>query len=195
MVLYMYKHDSSQCELAKKHAFTYEAAEISQAVQMIVAGTDPNGDNISPIAIDIQVKVPDSESWVPLSGVGIDVVINGADPNPSHLTGYYGTIFMKFAMAFMETMYLKNLTSDPDYTGNIPPAPILSQGASLPWGGLYDINKNWMISHCGHRDGKTIDISLSTLSRVKRKALDSAIRDAELRKFDESDHWHVTLKK
>ena len=29
---------------------------------------------------------------------------------------------------------------------------------SLPWGGLLDIHSNWSEPHCGHREGKHIDV-------------------------------------
>jgi hypothetical protein len=36
--------------------------------------------------------------------------------------------------------------------------------ASLMWGGLYDINGNWMPSHKGHRTAEEIDISFTRAS-------------------------------
>ncbi|MNL03061.1 hypothetical protein D3C87_1235870 [compost metagenome] len=77
---------------------------------------------------------------------------------------------------------------------------IKSQAASLAWGGLYDIKKDWKKPHCGHRDGNTIDLSLSNLTNYEKKLLDTIARKrgfdfyrSESASNPLADHWHATL--
>ena len=88
--------------------------------------------------------------------------------------------------------------------------PLDSQAASLPWGGLYDTKQNWLPQHCGHRDGKTLDISLSKTSDQQKTAIQDAANLSGLQfnyiaesptctqnpyvcKGGNPDHWHATL--
>jgi hypothetical protein len=55
--------------------------------------------------------------------------------------------------------------------------------ASLVWGGLYDIDNDWMESHQGHRIGEEIDISFTRannpISEEKRKRVYKTLCDAK----------------
>lgn len=103
---------------------------------------------------------------------------------------------MAEAVLDLGTSYVRSLS--PLYS--VP--PINSEAASLPWGGLYDINRNWKTSHCGHRDGKTIDLSLSNQKAYEKRILQRSVRDAGMvfSYVQESpsnttvNHWHVTLR-
>lgn len=91
---------------------------------------------------------------------------------------------------------------------------LYSEGANLEWGGLYDIKGNLMPSHCGHRNGRQIDLSLSSINasenrKVLKLALKRAVVGAGLNfpyAFEspdpqpdpenpgvliEANHWHV----
>jgi hypothetical protein len=79
-----------------------------------------------------------------------------------------------------------------------------SESASLPYGGLFDIDyaksPQWLWSepHCSHRDGRRIDISLSVFSTFTANekkavlgALQVALQKSGLKPSVEGDHWHV----
>jgi hypothetical protein len=175
--------------------FTFEAPEISQEVSMEVSGVDPNGNVIGPTAFNIKVQMPGSDSWVSLSNNFVNVIVNGADGAPSHPLGFYGTPDMAAAISLLGNTYVQNLSP----LANVP--PILSQAASLPWGGLYDIDHNWGTPHCGHRDGETIDLSLSNLTTTEKSSLQVAARKSGVNFFyipesplnPAANHWHGTI--
>lgn len=177
-------------------SFNYQAPEVSQEVIMTLSGLDPSGNEIKPMEFKVVVQASGSETWVSLSNEYVYVIVNGADSNPSHPLGMYGTKEMAEAVAVLGTKFVQGLSP----LLNVP--PIKSQAASLPMGGLYDIGKNWGPSHCGHRDGKTIDISLSNLSTYEKRILQVAARRSSLNFFYISEsprsasanHWHATLQ-
>lgn len=80
-----------------------------------------------------------------------------------------------------------------------------SEAASLFWGGLFDIDQDWDEPHCGHRDGKTLDLSLSVFyknfySKELKTALSRAVTDSGFVFYgDESpanpeiNHWHISF--
>jgi hypothetical protein len=81
------------------------------------------------------------------------------------------------------------------------PSKLVSGGASLSRGGLFDISKDWNPSHCGHRNGREIDISHRKLTKSERNALKNIITnsDYEFRYSSESPdnsnatHWHLAF--
>lgn len=78
-----------------------------------------------------------------------------------------------------------------------------SEGASLKYGGLFDVNKNFINPHCTHREGTDIDIGMSlfnasSYSSDLKNALEGALLDAgftfpvpiERPAYLPSTHWH-----
>jgi hypothetical protein len=180
---------------------TYAAPEVSGDVILTLTGTDPNNNPIPSqnITFNVQVLGSGPGNWLPLSNEYLDVIINGADLNPSHQLGYYGTPNMSAAMELLGTSFVENLVP----LKNIP--SLLSQAGSLPWGGLYDIDQDWTTGHCGHRDGKTIDLSLKNLSYAARSALQQAAKQSKMNFYlGESpnsplgsvppSHWHAFIQ-
>jgi hypothetical protein len=118
----------------------------------------------------------------------------------SHADGYYGLPMTISKLDIMLARY-KELAIAYGVPENAI-IPIRSEAASLAWGGLYDIGRNWNESHCGHRDGKTLDISMSYFLNSQydlklRKALADAARSKGFDFYkNESpekfiDHWHM----
>lgn len=79
-----------------------------------------------------------------------------------------------------------------------------SEGASLQYGGLFDINKNFNIPHCNHRDGNNIDIGMSRFaSSAYKSSLLQALEEAFINNgfsfpvsYESpgdvtSNHWHA----
>lgn len=178
-----------------KSKFTYEAPDVAHQVNLTVNGFGPSGERLDPVKFTVDVQAQDSNNWVELSSAFIDVIINGADPKASHSQGFYGSKNMADRLkSFSEALpnYVLAPTSIPR---------IRSEAASLKWGGMYDIHKDWNPPHCGHRNGRTLDISLSGLSQGQKNAIASAARRSnfEFTVFKESpanpgtNHWHVQL--
>jgi hypothetical protein len=177
----------------------YGAPEASGDVSLTITGTDPNGNAITannlPAPITFHVQASGSPDWVPLSSTNVNVIINGADPSPSHPLGYYGTSSMADSVDQLSQNFV-------DALGAIEsPPPIYSQAGSLPWGGVYDIDRDWDTPHCGHRDGMTIDFSLRNLDNVEKKELAAAAQKNGLWFYyvpesplnPNANHWHGTL--
>jgi len=55
--------------------------------------------------------------------------------------------------------------------------PIKTEAISLPFGGHYDINRNFRASHNNHRAGEDVDIGFSSLSQAERNCLYLAYQD------------------
>ena len=172
---------------------------------MKVSGIESNGNTIEPVLVHLAVPKPGSSAWVPLSDVNTKVIIEGSDDRPSHPSGDYGTPEMAEAISFLGESFVQDLIP----RTSIP--PIRSQAASLPWGGLYDADWDggvdgrivpWAPPHCGHRDGRTIDLSVRYLTSPQKNALRNAAIDSGFGFFypPESpanlaaNHWHATFK-
>jgi hypothetical protein len=187
-------------------SFVYEPPEIALDVTLQITGEAFPIGSTNSTAIPVEGatttyfsvsepgSVPDDKSngWGTLVRSFIKV-IDGADDNPSHSLGFYGSTDMETAIDNMGPTFKANVLAIPiDPRMPIPNiVPILrSQAASLPHGGLYDWHKNWTTPHCGHRDGGTIDISLTgldpnseqtkPLTFVQIEALESAILSSGL---------------
>ena len=67
---------------------------------------------------------------------------------------------------------------------------------SLPWGGVFDLGRNWHAPHCGHRLGKTIDIRTRTLGKAQRTKLEALLKKHGFGIYKHADgsHWHCTLR-
>lgn len=177
-------------------AFNYIASDISQEVKLSITGKDPFGGSLNSLSTLIQIRVLESEAWATLSNEYIDVVENGADPFASHIAGHFGTFEMAKRVRDMGRYFNEAL-------GNREVAPKLkSEAGSLPWGGLYDWHKDWKKPHCGHRDGKTIDLSVKTLTSRQKAFLQKAVKDARLGFYyipespsssNPNIHWHAEM--
>jgi hypothetical protein len=176
--------------------FEYEAPEISQELLFEISGTGSHGEIISGVSGLMRVKDPLSSGFqkIELAGLAMNVA--------SHTEGIYGTSGLISKLEDMLNYYFEN-PPDVDTLTSIE-----SQGASLPWGGLLDMNQDWVTPHCGHRDGKTIDLGIRTLSEEEKGILNEAVLNAGLYFYyaPESpfynsgedpipDHWHVQVKK
>lgn len=178
-------------------AFSYEATDIAQDVDFTINGVGPDGSSIPAQKGKFRVKDPAANDFHPISVAGLDMNV------ASHPTGIYGRTSFNSKLEKMVDLYFGS-TEIPNTIADIE-----SQGASLPFGGLFDTKQDWLNPHCGHRDGKTIDISVNTastnihLTSREKTALDKAIRFSGLIFYvpEESptnrnaDHWHVQLQR
>jgi hypothetical protein len=167
---------------------TYTPGEASGTINLTVRGTAPDGSAPTPATTAINIGGAGSP-FVPLSGVAFSIA--------SHPEGTYGTAGMEEAVSDMAANY--PLLAE--QAGDSNPTPLRSEAASLPLGGIFDIDLTWTQPHCGHRDGQTIDLSLSNTTAVEKNAMKVAANDAGLAFYyvpespsnPSANHWHATL--
>lgn len=100
----------------------------------------------------------------------------------SHDYGTYGVSGFGTLLQVALQSYVSEAVSD--LIPNSPNSfyPLKSEGASLQFGGLFDIDRDWDISHKRHRQGVDIDIGMSLLKAHTHTSelmdiLDQALRD------------------
>lgn len=182
------------------------------------AGTVPRVISGNTGANGLQFVVPNT--WPEESGA-IDVRVYGTDPGCPF---YYDTTTVSFILCVQVAQFteLGADTSHYDLTGSLPEhvsnhfgtskllaaLPLLAQDflqaypsvklgfndMSLPWGGVFDLGKNWQSPHCGHRVGMTADVRTKNLSKAQRTKLRALLKKRGFGIFFESDHWHCTLR-
>jgi hypothetical protein len=174
----------------------YEAPDIAGDVKLSYDVKDFSDNLIPSLPINISVRSKERFEKIQIPGLPINVNSHPGD-------GDYGTPNFILRLKNMVELYKEYA-----YYLDIPEDKIVelsSQSASLSWGGLFDINKDWKPPHCGHRDGKTIDLSMSGLTKNYTEdsndgltSLQWAIEDSLLGfpVLEESDvifdnHWHV----
>lgn len=187
--------------------------EIAGEIDLNISGRDPLGTSINANIIRFQVK---SSDYIRLDGLNITFDVNGSN---SHAEGVYGTSKMKMKLTNMLEKFEKGAKDK----GFLNPPRLESEAASLPWGGIYDTKLDWQNPHCGHRNGKTLDLSLSifdaypekskkTLKTILAAAVISSgfqfpieseapLKEPEVPadpkdppEQEEPDHWHIVMK-
>lgn len=69
--------------------------------------------------------------------------------------------------------------------------PITITDGSLPWGGRFDINQNWIPPHHEHTDGHQADIRSNDMTESDKMIFQQIAAQVGLSVLVESDHWHV----
>ncbi|MBY0385286.1 hypothetical protein K2X05_09020, partial [bacterium] len=171
----------------------YQSPEVSGDVTMKIAGTDPNGNTLQVSDTKITVRIPENTVRLDnIFGFYFDLA------NMTHQEGIYGT--QDFNDSFNKAIGLFRFQLISLGLGDSEIPLIESEGAGLPLGGLFDYQNTWSQPHCGHSNGKTIDISfdpfkkLQTTNRrkqiIKNTFLDSMNRFKLLRNPENQTHWH-----
>jgi hypothetical protein len=183
----------------------YDAPEITGDVILEIAGRGSDGNFISGPKFKFQVKTPTSFSDLTTDGL---IIQTGSHPGQ----GKYGTAAMKVAVSQMVAQYYETAQN----SGVTNPDHLVSEAASLQFGGLFDANWNgaiygsfktpWLAPHCTHRDGKAIDLSLTPFSGPnavdERTWLRDAATDSGIGFYSigerpqdlEANHWHGTIQ-
>lgn len=167
---------------------TYTPDESSGTVNLTVSGTAPDGSTPAPLTVAINIGWLGSP-FTQLSGIAFSIA--------SHPQGTYGTTPMQAAVADFAEDY-SILTGA---VGDKSPTPLRSEAASLPLGGIFDIDLDWTEPHCGHRNGLNVDLSLSNTTGLERAAMQVAAIDAGLAFYyvpespsnPNTNHWHASL--
>lgn len=178
----------------------FEAPEASGESLVTFEVRDPSGKMLPEIS-KTTFKVKNQATLMALNIEGLTANVE------SHSNGNYVTASMhaKLAQAisdFRAQVFFKY--------GIAYETELETESASLDWGGLFDVNRDWIVTpdgHCGHRYGNQIDLSMSVFNgynqdmRLRlRSILDDKIRHAKLYYPIEKespirgDHWHVQDK-
>lgn len=139
---------------------TYTAPERSGAILNNISALDPNGSTIVTTNTVISAKIKD---LIHLNIPGLEFQNINSHPGE----GTYGTNNLQEKMIAAMTLF-KQLAIENDIP-EIEIPTLKSEGASLSWGGLFDINQNWHAPHCSHRNGTDIDISMSPFTNSPYK--------------------------
>jgi len=167
----------------------YIPGEASGDIDIKVTGIAPDGSTPAPAYATIQIG---TQGFVSLTGVAFVV------SNMTHPSGTFGTVGMQSAVGDMGNEYPTLAAA----RGDLNPTSLRSEAASLPFGGIFDIDRTWAPPHCGHRDGNSIDLSLSSTTARERLWMDIAAHDAGLGFYyipespasSTANHWHATLR-
>ncbi|WP_157684657.1 hypothetical protein [Bdellovibrio bacteriovorus] len=159
---------------------TYEAADTAGEVTLNVHWTLPHPPYSVSQDITIYAYVPD---LLNMTGNSSLITWNNINSHPGD--GYYMTELAGEALLDALSTYkwhAENVLS-------IPPGSIVipnSEGASLKYGGLFDIFKNYTHTHCTHRLGDDVDIGMALFNSSSYKADLLNTLDAALVAFDYS---------
>jgi hypothetical protein len=164
--------------------YEYFPPEASGDIHLTVTGTAPDGTTPAPASTTIHILTPGITKDLSDTGVLFNVM--------SHPLGTYGTVDMDTRVSDMNVYYYELMIK---LFGEIGPTPLESQSASLPLGGLFDIEQTWHPPHCSHRDGLTIDLSINDKTISERSAMWLAATDAGFSIVQEGSppHWHLHL--
>ena len=144
---------------------------------------------------DTYIEVQAAETYISLKPADTGQLTTGLEfvnfnSHPSD--GWYGTRDMMITLSQLIGNYLREAT---DTFGVDNPDYLYSEAASLSLGGVFDIKHHWTDPHCGHRDGRTLDISVSNLQNDPGQlaALKAALMKTHVKWKLESNppHYHV----
>jgi len=173
---------------------SYESPEVAGDVNLTLSGFDPNGRSVDGAGVQFQVTRGEFEA---LRAPGFQISVD------SHPDGDRGTTRMQEKLSDLLRRF--NEKAQKIFVSQ----SLISEGASLPRGGLFDYNFQvtpWEPPHCGHRDGETLDLSYSifddydpALRLYLIVSLEKALIAANFR-FNLEDagqsgkHYHIHLK-
>lgn len=184
------------------YTFDFEAPDVSVETLMslnIQIPNPPNPPTNTTWDTTILVYVPD---LVDQSGLS-DITFNGITSHPGNGT------YMTYAAGNFLVDALIDYNNGAAGTYGVPTGSIVkpnSEGASLQYGGLFDINKDFSTPHCRHREGKSLDIGMSLFANSPYKtdlldALEAAFLgqgfafpfSGERPSDPSSTHWHAEI--
>lgn len=158
----------------------YVAPDVSGVVTLAISGVDQNGRRFSSINVAIAVRVRGLQDL----GPGANYNLIGAVPG-IHTDNHYGT----------PAFNTKLVTVANNYAVAFPNFKLDLNDMSLVWGGLFDINANWMPSHRTHRFGVNLDLRSITIPQGQRNQLRKIIKNSGIQFILEETtppHWHLT---
>ncbi|MGA1979943.1 MAG: hypothetical protein ABSG99_05195 [Sedimentisphaerales bacterium] len=103
-------------------------------------------------------------------------------PTTEHPSPYWATPDFINKLVQLANLYAKQTSK-----------PLTVTDASLPWGGCFDLDKNWASPHHEHMNGRQADIRSSEMSPSEKQTFLQAATQAGLSASEESKplHWHV----
>lgn len=176
----------------------YLAPEVSGEVKISFDVRDSHENEITSLPTIFAIR--SAQRFEKIEIEGLNFVIKSR----KNQDGYYGT---KGFISKLKDMI--NLYKEYGHLYEVPQNKLKnleSEAASLSWGGLFDIDNNWKPSHCGHRNGKAIDLSMTDIKNSYPAGKENevlyvlqwAMEDAELlapvpkeKPGDFNNHWHL----
>jgi hypothetical protein len=176
-----------------------EVPQVSGEFDIILKGKTLDNKSIDETIVRVQVKTPGF-----ISMKDLNIRFDTSEPVNSHTEGVYGDQRIKSELQLLISSFNKRVQD----RLNIQPPKLESEAASLPWGGIYDISRNWLHPHCGHRDGRTLDLSLSIFNNydeATKLELKDILADVIAKSnfaftwylespTSNADHWHMQLQ-
>ena len=155
---------------------TYFSPEVSGVVSLTATGVGPQGQIFGPLNLTIGVRVPG------LKDLGPGANYNLIGQTPIHPVNHFGT--PQFDGKLVKVANL--------YAAAFPGNKLNYNDISLPLGGIFDLDANWLPLHVSHRFGVDVDMRLVALAQ--RHKLDHIIKRAGIStifKKKEPPHWHL----
>lgn len=174
----------------------YIAPDVSGDVKLSYDVRDSEENEVTSLASNFSVRSAERFEKISIDGLVFKINSRPGD-------GDYGT--PEFILKLKEMI---NFFHEYKEVLEVPANKVVvleSQAGSLSWGGLFDIDNNWKPSHCGHRNGKALDISMSKFiintnneEDLITLSLEWAVEDAMLntpmnneKPDDFENHWHI----
>lgn len=157
---------------------------------MVFEGMDPDGAALdtTPLTLDIR----NFEEFEYIDGLDWDIT-SGHD-------GHYGIKLMNESVQTVIARYKEKMTKNYQVPSD-KVHQLISGGASLPTGGLFDYIGTWWAPHCGHRDGRTMDLNIKHLTKTEKNVLKEMLNvdfsfpyAIESPGDPKASHWHAQLR-
>lgn len=198
---------------------TYEVSEFAGEYAINLEPRDPNGQSFAASPITVRASI--EQDLTPLNDLlAFDITSHPGD-------GYYATPLLRDRLSIALAQYRAEVSKLNKFLEQImrgpagEPDPLLdeiglveveSEGASLSWGGAFDIRRNWKADsslwktvinsdgkpvnlyngHCLHRNGQHLDISMSPFDKISNEELKREYKFRLNKAFIESElHFPV----
>ncbi|MBI3555081.1 MAG: hypothetical protein HY074_02305 [Deltaproteobacteria bacterium] len=175
--------------LSQKASVTVYMPEVAGDVAVNIGGRDPNGGTLTADPLIFEVRLKDLLTLSDLT-MYFNIGSHSGD-------GFYATSVFKSSLQNMITKFQTKVLAKTFSSASI----IESQGATLSWGGLFDIKRDWQTPHCGHRDGHALDVSWQSLTTAEQQILSDVVDQSIDLSFygaeapgTSANHWHVQPK-
>jgi hypothetical protein len=162
--------------------------EEAGAIDVRVYGTDPGCPfyyDTTTVSFVLCVQVAQFTEL----GADTSYDLTGTTPEHPSPNNHYGTARLLTALPQLAR----------DFLQVYPGVKLGYNDMSLPWGGVFDVGKNWVgcpspPGHYGHRVGTSVDVRTKNLNKDQRKRLRTLLEIHHFSMFTEGDHWHCTFR-
>jgi Penicillin-insensitive murein endopeptidase len=113
---------------------------------------------------------------------GVGITLTGS--KPTHPQNHYGTPLLIAKIRQLASAFHAKFNKD-----------LFVNDMSLPDGGLYDFNNTWAAPHKTHREGRTVDINSTSMSKVEKTFFQQKAKSLGFSVTLETKkpHWHLFI--